>query len=285
MTESQDVLERTRRRRRRHAPAILLGGVPVLVAATALAGAYTVAPTTAAYAADVEDSAPVTSADPVSSIAAAEVEEGGFAPKVTVKLPPPPEPEPEPEPEPVANTPSSSGSTSSGSTSSGSTSSGSTTSSGSSGSSGSSAAPKPSKTFTEYCASVSQPYSASSVQGLLTAANQERARLGIARLSWSSSLASAATAWSQQMAANDSATGTVADALAHNPHRPGAENVAMVYSSTGYSQGTAIAKFHVNWMYSAGHCQNIMNPAYTQMGAGVALTDDGTTWYGTQNFR
>ncbi|SEJ38098.1 CAP domain-containing protein [Demequina mangrovi] len=297
MTEMQDVLEHSRRRRR-HAPAILLGGLPVVIASTALVGAYTFVPANPAYAQDAIHVPEIGTDEPqpLPSITAddADVVSTAFhRVKVTV-------PEPEPEPEPVeapvsapttASAPSSSSSGSSGGssgTSSGSTSqkSSGSTSQKSSGSTSTTTSAKPKTVdFTAYCANPQSPSGASSVSGLLSAANAERAKAGIAPLSWSGSLASAATSWSQSMAAKDSSTEALADALAHNPSRPGAENVGVVYRSTGMSESTAMNKLHVNWVYSSGHCANLMNPAYTQMGAGAAVTDDGTTWYATENFR
>ncbi|WP_062527280.1 CAP domain-containing protein [Demequina rhizosphaerae] len=271
MTEMQDVLERTRRRRRR-APALLLGGLPVLVASTALAGAYSFVPATASYAQDVSPVVEPVRAAPVASIRASDdADDASDLRRVKVTVP-------EPEPEPVA-TPASSPATT---TAPAGTSSGTSASSGST-SSASTAAPTVS--YTSYCANPKAPSSASSVSGLLAATNAERAKLGIAPLTWSSDLASAATGWSQQMAAQDSGTAALADALAHNPNRPGAENVGVVYRSTGLGESSAMGKLHSNWVYSPGHCANLMNPAYTQMGAGAAVTEDGTTWYATENFR
>lgn len=74
-------------------------------------------------------------------------------------------------------------------------------------------------------------------------------------------------------------------ALAHNPNRPGAENVGATGSSAGMSTGTAAGKVHSGWMYSNGHCRNVMNPAYSSMGAGAATTSNGNTVYITANFR
>src|SRR4029078_759035 len=117
------------------------------------------------------------------------------------------------------------------------------------------------------------------------AVNKERAKLGIRAMSWSSSMASTATSWSQHMVPVDYKKSKLIDGLAHNPNRPGAENVAVVYSSAGYSAGTAINKMHRNLVYSEGHCLNLMNPNYSSIGAGVASSDDGTPWYATKNFR
>jgi uncharacterized protein YkwD len=149
------------------------------------------------------------------------------------------------------------------------------------------AEPKPSASYTSYCAAPATPYSASSndIKALLTAANKERARIGAGSLSWSSSLASAAQSWSSSMASKDDKTDAPYDALAHNPNRPGGENVAVSYSDAGMSKSRAMGKAHSRWMYSNGHCLNIMNPSYSSMGAGTAQTADGTTWYTTANFR
>ncbi|WP_062521577.1 CAP domain-containing protein [Demequina silvatica] len=260
MTEEQDVLERSRRRRR-HAPAILLGGLPVIVASTALAGAYLFVPAAPSYAQAAFPETPA-SAAPVASIrAAATAEPASDLHRVRVTVP---KPEPTPEPAPASST----GTVP-------------TTVQGDD----APVASAPSVDFAAYCASPQAPSSASSVSGLLAATNAERAKAGIAPLTWASDLAAAATSWSQQMAARDSATDAVADALSHNPGRPGAENVGVVYRSPGMAEFSAMATLHSGWVYSYGHCANLMNPAYTQMGAGAATTADGTTWYATENFR
>jgi len=146
---------------------------------------------------------------------------------------------------------------------------------------------KSTHSYTQFCANPSNPVatSGSTGQALLVAVNKERAKLGIGAMSWSSYMASIATSWSQTMVKNDSKTVSLIDGLAHNPHRPGAENVAVVYSSGGYSAATAINKMHKNRVYSQGHCLNLMNPSYHSMGAGVAKSADGNTWYATEDFR
>lgn len=128
--------------------------------------------------------------------------------------------------------------------------------------------------------------SASSLDGLLAAANAERARFGYGALSWSGSLASAAQGWANQLVANDEATDAPHDAIAHNPNRPrGGENVAMSYKSKGLDSARAIDRAHVGWMRSNGHCKNLLNPKWTVMGAGTAQTADGTTWYTVANYQ
>lgn len=139
--------------------------------------------------------------------------------------------------------------------------------------------------WSAYCSSPANPTGASSARGLLDAANVERARLGIAPLAWSASLAAAAQAWSAQMVADDQATPGMADALAHSPSLPGrAQNVGVAANSGGLSESRAAGILAAGWMRSPGHCRNLMNPAYSTMGAGLAVTSDGTTWYGTEDF-
>jgi uncharacterized protein YkwD len=125
-----------------------------------------------------------------------------------------------------------------------------------------------------------------SLDGLLAAANAERARFGIGGLSWSGGLGSAAQGWASQLAANDDATSYAHDAIAHNPNRPrGGENVAMGYRASGLDQGSALNRAHIGWMRSNSHCTNLLNPKWSVMGAGTAVTADGTTWYTVVNFQ
>lgn len=128
--------------------------------------------------------------------------------------------------------------------------------------------------------------SASTLDGLLAAANAERARWGFGALSWSSSLASVAQGWSESMAAAYD-PGSPGTAMTHNPHRPsGGENVGVSWTTGGsMSQGSALSRMQSGWMTSAGHCKNILNPKWTVMGAGAAQSSDGRAWYATVNFQ
>lgn len=127
--------------------------------------------------------------------------------------------------------------------------------------------------------------SASSVSGLLAAANAERARFGLGALVWSDSLASMAAGWSAKMAAASDPSSPLA-ALAHgDTPSPGGQNVAAYWASPAPTEGRAIANFHGGWMASKGHCANILNSGYTVMGAGVAVTADGLAYFGTVNFQ
>lgn len=253
-----------RRHRRRWYWAALAATLPIAVAGTSIAaGASWLPDTTVALPQN----------DSVSAAEVATVTAPGTASDVDVKADVPkisvshsPEPEPEPVYAPVYSSRSSSASKSS-------TSSKSSSSSGSSTSSGSSSGS--SVSYTSYCASPASPYSAGSgAKSLLTAVNKERARIGLRSLGWSSSLASAAQSWSENMA--DSWT------LAHSGR--GQENVGYTRNSGGLSLDSGISIIHKAWMRSNGHCLNVMYPGYSVMGAGAARTADGTAVYATENF-
>ena len=146
--------------------------------------------------------------------------------------------------------------------------------------------------YTDFCrGGASATASASSVSGLLTAVNAERARIGSAPLVWSSALESDAASWSSTMATNQSnnfdlstqagrdAVGTQPwyDAVFHHSGH-GAENIAFAYGG-----GTNAAGSHKGWMASEGHCKGIMNPGYTQFGAGDSWSLDGA-YFSTERF-
>lgn len=301
MTETQEVLD-PRRPRRRAVGVFLLGMIPLAVAGTAgvAAGELIPSPEPAPVALAVDDStdepspAPDVTAGIVAPGAVRNVDVAASVQQIKVTVP-----EPEPvetvapvvkkaattpqakpakasAPKPAAKKPSATKKTTS------QKSSGSTTTT-----KKATTESKPAgQTFKQYCSSPKSPFGASGgAKALMAAANKERARIGIAPLTWNSSLASAASSWSQSMATKDGKTAATMDALAHNPNRPGAENVAVSSSSGGVSEGAAHNRAHSGWMYSNGHCLNLMNPAYTQMGAGSAATPDGTTRYTTANYR
>ncbi|WP_062071460.1 CAP domain-containing protein [Demequina sediminicola] len=234
-----------------------------------------------AQGASVQDSADAAGVEVVvEPVSAADTELASFeqsTPKISVSLPP----------EPVVTPPPAAPSGNSGGSHGGGSSNGSSGGGSSSGSSGGSAQASTPQSHTAFCSSPSVTASAYSASGFLSAANTERARLGIHPLSWSGSLASVATAWSQDMARRDAQTpGDLIDTMDHNPNRPaGGENVAASYSSAGKSQGSAANQAHKEWIESYGHCVNMMNPAYSYMGAGMAVTSDGNAWFSTVNFQ
>lgn len=142
-------------------------------------------------------------------------------------------------------------------------------------------------TTTQYCdAQYGATSSASSLEGLLSAANAERAVFGLAALSWNSPLAGTAQDWSNQMSTAYNAASPGA-ALSHGMvPSPGGQNVAAAWTTgAGMAQATAIANAHSGWMTSPGHCTNILRASFTTMGAGTAQSADGKAWYTTVNFQ
>jgi len=277
MTEQQDVLD-PRRPRRRRIPVILLGMLPAAIAATLLvAGPHYVEPVHASTNAAANDKA---------ASSASLVSVGVIAPKTNVNLSATVQQITVTVPKPKVVTPAPK-TTVSKTVTVNKTVKKATTTKKAVKKTTKKKSVKKSGSYKSFCANPSNPVSASGSSGkaLLTAVNKERAKLGIPALSWSSSMASTATKWSKHMLAVDEKSSDLIDGLAHNPNRPGAENVAVVYSSGGYSASTAISKMHKNLVYSNGHCLNLMNPDYSSMGAGVASSDDGNTWYATENFR
>lgn len=250
-----------RRHRRRWYWAALAATLPVAVAGTSIAAGASWLPETSVAIPQTEDASAADVATVTAPGAASDVDVKADIPQISVSH----SPEPEPVYAPVYSSRSSSSSKSSSSKSSSSSSSSGSTSS----SSGSSVS------YTSYCAAPASPYSAGSgAKSLLTAVNKERARIGLHSLGWSSSLASSAQSWSENMAASWN--------LAHSGR--GAENVGYTRNSAGLSLDSGISIIHKAWMRSNGHCLNVMYPGYSVMGAGAARTSDGTAVYATENF-
>lgn len=128
--------------------------------------------------------------------------------------------------------------------------------------------------------------SATSIDGLLAAANAERANFGLGALSWSGGLAQSAQDWSSAMAGT-SDPANPGTALSHGMvPSPGGQNVAAAWTSApSMSQASALATAHSGWMRSPGHCANILRASFTTMGAGTAQSADGKAWYTTVNFQ
>lgn len=276
MSEQQVVLD-PRRPRRRRTPVILLGMLPAAIAATILiAGSQYADPTFTATDASGNGKTSVTTVKETPAVVApAAVQAGVVVPQITVTVPEVKAPAAKAV---TVKAPAKKATVKKTSTVKKSTATKTvkkTTKK---------STKKSTKTYQQYCSNPN-PVSASGSTGkaLLSAVNAERAKLGIKPLRWSSSLASTATSWSKSMLKKDLKTSKLIDGLAHNPNRPGAENVAVVYSSAGYSAGAAVKKMHKNLVRSYGHCTNLMNPKHSTMGAGIA--GDGNTWYATENFR
>ncbi len=141
-------------------------------------------------------------------------------------------------------------------------------------------------TTTQYCdGKYGATSSASTLGGLLAAANAERSKFGLAPLTWSNNLASLAQQWSDSMAGNYDPSNPGA-ALSHGlVPSPGGQNVAAAWTSGSMTQASAISRAHSGWMASPGHCKNILRASFTSMGAGSAGADSGKAWYTTVDFQ
>ena len=254
--------EPERRRRKRHLIWPFLLASALVAASWTIAQAATLPPLPLADAAahglatDAAQSpiaAVVPTAGPLASAKTA-----AFGPQIEVILPPPPPPPPPP---PV--------------------------------SSGKRSSPSDRKaaaaalTTTQYCdGKYGATTSASTPQGLLTAANVERANFGLAPLAWNGALAQSAQDWSNLMAGSYDAS-SPGTAMAHGMvPNPGGQNVAAAWTTAPSLAGaSAISTAHSGWMASPGHCKNILRASFTTMGAGTAQSADGKAWYTTVDFQ
>jgi uncharacterized protein YkwD len=116
--------------------------------------------------------------------------------------------------------------------------------------------------------------------------NEVRERVGAGRLQWSAEIACAARLQSTRMMERgffghaDPDRGQLADRLktAGIPWSRCAENLL---HGRGYTDPVRIAI--ISWWYSPGHRQNMIEPAFTESGIGVAFVPD-ETWFITQIF-
>ncbi|HEU4674439.1 MAG TPA: CAP domain-containing protein [Motilibacteraceae bacterium] len=110
---------------------------------------------------------------------------------------------------------------------------------------------------------------------ILAQVNASRAAAGLRPLALASDLSSVAYAWSRHMA-----TTTV---LAHNPNLTGqVDDWQVVGENVGY--GPTVTDVETAFMNSPRHRANILEPRYTQIGLGVVVDAQGTSWI-TQVFR
>lgn len=133
-------------------------------------------------------------------------------------------------------------------------------------------------------AEVAEPDAAAEDQ-VFALANAARAEAGLAPLERMTEIDVVARAWSTHLA-----TGGLD--LAHNPDfstqiPPGwsgaAENVGWMQDNGQLSADAVAERIHQGWMDSPGHRENLLNPAYTRIGVGVAHSAEHG-WYLTQNF-
>ncbi|WLP93267.1 MULTISPECIES: CAP domain-containing protein [Gordonia] len=108
------------------------------------------------------------------------------------------------------------------------------------------------------------------------ATNRFRLSAGLVRLTENPRLQAVAQRWSRQMADHNR--------LAHNPW--GAEEIPSGWTSTAENvlqswQHASADDLLAQWAGSPGHRDNILDPAYTDLGVGVAVATDGKL-YATQ---
>jgi uncharacterized protein YkwD len=100
---------------------------------------------------------------------------------------------------------------------------------------------------------------------VLCLVNQERAAHGLPRLRASSALTRSAQSWSDEMVAHETfshgsdATARIARAGYH--WATAGENIA-----SGFATARAVMRA---WMSDTGHCQNILNPKFRDIGIGI----------------
>ncbi|MCR6491499.1 CAP domain-containing protein [Cellulomonas sp. P24] len=115
---------------------------------------------------------------------------------------------------------------------------------------------------------------------ILVQVNQARAAVGAPPLRLSSAMSAVATRWSTHLA--DS--GTCPGGLAHNPSF--SQQIPRGWSAAGENVACNTSAdalgLEAQWMSSAPHRANILNPAYTDIGIGIVVR--GRTAWGTQNF-
>ena len=114
------------------------------------------------------------------------------------------------------------------------------------------------------------PRASGEIAGLLfSLVNQERAAVGLPALSYDSGLASLARAQSGRIAGAGSLFHQDLSAVLGQGWSTGGENVAY---------GPSTSWVHSALVNSWSHYANMTNPAFTQLGVGVVVTDDGQVW-------
>ena len=114
------------------------------------------------------------------------------------------------------------------------------------------------------------PPGSGEIAGLLfSLVNQERAAVGLPALGYDSGLASLARAQSGRIAAAGSLFHQDLSAVLGQGWSTGGENVAY---------GPSASWVHSILVNSWSHYANMTNPAFTHLGVGVVVTDDGQVW-------
>lgn len=114
------------------------------------------------------------------------------------------------------------------------------------------------------------PASADAESDLAARINEERSSRGIAPLTVDAELTTIARRWSGKMAANQQ--------LAHNPNlsKEVTQDWEKLAENVGY--GPDVPTIHDAFMNSSAHRTNILDPAVTHLGVGVAVDGSGQVW-------
>lgn len=126
---------------------------------------------------------------------------------------------------------------------------------------------------------------------ILLATNERRHAEGRPRLHADARLAKAAQAFAQHMADKDTLDhradrrdpGDRAKAAGYRWCRV-AENIAYEFRSSGFAARELAALLVDDWMQSAGHRRNLLDPALADIGVGVAQSVKSRRWYAVQLF-
>ena len=108
---------------------------------------------------------------------------------------------------------------------------------------------------------------------ILAAMNADRAANGLAPLSWNDELGDIAENWAGVIAQGNSLTHQDMNAMAaRTGFAKTGEN--LLYAPAGYSA----ADMETLWMNSPSHRANILDPAFSMAGVGLATGADGSIW-------
>lgn len=103
--------------------------------------------------------------------------------------------------------------------------------------------------------------------------NAERAARGVPPLLWDAGLAAEAAAWAREMSVTGyRSSGALAPGLGENAHQ------LIPYCAAGDCSLPTSGALHRDWMHSAGHRDNVVEPGYALIGIGVLCGPDGTLW-------
>ena len=103
-------------------------------------------------------------------------------------------------------------------------------------------------------------------------ANAERAARGVAPLLWDDALAAEASSWAREMSRTGYRQPALSPGIGQNIHQ------AIPYCAGATCSMPTSGVPHRDWMRSAGHRDNIVEPGYATVGIGAFCAPDGTLW-------